>query len=221
MPLPPNYNMIKTIKDKALELYQGQHKSIKWKQALRPHICPFYSLIEYVPDNARVLDVGCGSGLFLGLLALTKNIHSGFGYDTSQKAINSANKLNINEKLKQKLHFECRTIKQGIPEGMFSVVSLIDVVHHVHPRHQSEFINNILTKLEDGGIFIYKDMARTPFFYALANRMHDLLLAREWINYFPIDSLKEIAHIHGLKIVHEESIAMYWYKHECLVFKKG
>lgn len=35
--------------------------------AWRPYICPFEVLVRAVPMGSRVLDVGCGSGLFAAL----------------------------------------------------------------------------------------------------------------------------------------------------------
>src|SRR4051812_27234243 len=47
--------------------------------AWRPTICPLERLVECVPKNSRVLDIGCGTGLFLFLLARNNRILSGEG----------------------------------------------------------------------------------------------------------------------------------------------
>jgi hypothetical protein len=54
-------------------------------QALRPLICPFDELLDLVPIGARMLDAGCGAGLFLGLLADAGRLGEGYGFDTALK----------------------------------------------------------------------------------------------------------------------------------------
>lgn len=53
--------------------------------ALRPDLS---ALAEMVPQNARVLDVGCGDGELLEYLKLTKNV-DGRGLELSQQKVNA------------------------------------------------------------------------------------------------------------------------------------
>ena len=44
-----------------------------------------------------------------------------------------------------------------------------------------------------GGLLIYKDTASAPAWAAWVNRLHDLVLARQWIHYAPIADVEAIA----------------------------
>jgi SAM-dependent methyltransferase len=52
-------------------LYRDEKNTSGLIQRLRPHIAPFQQLLPLVPANSRVLDVGCGSGLWAGLMVVT------------------------------------------------------------------------------------------------------------------------------------------------------
>jgi hypothetical protein len=75
-------------------------------------------------------------------------------------------------------------------------------------------------KVVPGGRLIYKDMARRPRWSAFANRMHDLVMAREWINYRDLDDVRQWGRGCGLKLRAEGRRRLYWYSHEWLVFEK-
>ena len=53
--------------------------------ALRPDLA---AIAEMIPQNARVLDVGCGDGALLEHLATTKNV-DGRGLELSQQNVNA------------------------------------------------------------------------------------------------------------------------------------
>ena len=62
-------------------IYSDAYGGIKYKQMLRPYICPFHILIELIPPEANILDVGCGAGLFILALARLGRIQSAVGFD--------------------------------------------------------------------------------------------------------------------------------------------
>src|SRR5207237_246924 len=58
----------RALSQMASELYPSGPPLFRALQVYRPYICPFEALISEVPKDATVLDIGCGGGLFLGLL---------------------------------------------------------------------------------------------------------------------------------------------------------
>ncbi|WHZ25493.1 MAG: hypothetical protein OJF51_000288 [Nitrospira sp.] len=191
-------------------------------QQLRPYICPFHELLAVVPRNSSVLDVGCGSGIFLGLLMKRVGLRSAFGFDYSESAIELARLMlkNMPAEMTKNIDFELRNANQSWPEGDFDVVSMIDVMHHVNPTAQREVFLEAVDHVNPGGLLLYKDMADRPLVFALANRLHDLIMARQWINYVPTSLIKRWAIEAGLHVVQESQCRMIWYAHEWIVFKK-
>jgi len=191
----------------------------RWFIVNRPRICPFTPLVEAVPTSSRVLDIGCGTGLFLFMLRAERQITGGIGVDIEAKHIvagqDALNALGVDN-----LQLQCVTDISGWPSEEFDAVTMIDVLHHCSPPAQRAFFESACAHVRKGGYLIYKDMCRSPLWMAWANRLHDLLKARQWIHYVPIESVELWAVNQGFGVVVSERIDMYIYGHELRVFER-
>jgi 2-polyprenyl-3-methyl-5-hydroxy-6-metoxy-1,4-benzoquinol methylase len=83
-------------------------------QRLRPKICPFDRLLQYVPEGSKVLDVGCGSRLLAGLMVCTGRASFVYGFDSSKKAIDVAIRMREHLPIKglfiNKVYEFCETV---------------------------------------------------------------------------------------------------------------
>jgi 2-polyprenyl-3-methyl-5-hydroxy-6-metoxy-1,4-benzoquinol methylase len=187
----------------------------------RPRTSPFHLVIPQVPAGASVLDVGCGNGLLLGLLAKTGVLGSGVGFDYSAAAIQRAKRMADNlhgRGAEANLRFDLLDASKPWPAGLFDAVTIVDLLHHLPAASQKPVIESTTAKLSPGGRLIYKDMARRPRWRATMNRIHDLVIARQWIHYAPVEAVEGWALRSGLKLSHAESVDMLWYRHELRVF---
>lgn len=189
----------------------------------RPYICPFQPVIDWVPAGSRLLDIGCGSGLWLVTLGTLGRIRSGVGCDTNQSALAIASKAS--DRLgrthpQSKLTFLQTANIDEWPDETFDVVSMIDVMHHIPPHLQSGFLQAAWQRVRPGGRLIYKDMASSHRLYACANRLHDLLLARQIINYAPLIVIEAQLTASGGTVVHRGAWRRWLYAHELLVVDK-
>lgn len=212
-----------TISKAAAYLYSDFRGLARIIQRGRPHICPFEVLSEAVPPGARLLDIGCGSGLFLGWLALSERIRSGVGVEPSASALAAAQSMV--ERLREsgskvKLDFRQAESEREWPAEDFDAVSIIDVMHHVPPDARADFLERTTEVLRPGGLVIYKDMAQRPAFYAFMNQMHDLVMAREWIRLEPIANVERWAEAAGLRLRDSGTYRRAWYAHELRVWQK-
>ena len=190
-------------------------------QRWRPWICPFAEIIAEVPPGSRVLDVGCGAGLLLGLLARSGRLASGVGFDASGAAIAAAQRMKEVLGDRAELEFTRRDAAVAWPEGRFDVVCLVDVLHHVPVASQRRVVAEAAGRVAAGGRLVYKDMCRRPRWRALANRTHDLLLARQWIHEAPIEDVDRWCAEAGLAVSRRERINMLWYGHDLLIAVRG
>lgn len=190
-------------------------------QQWRPYICPFEVLVDAVPERARVFDVGCGSGLLLLLLAKTGRLREGVGFDLQGPAIDYANQAKRKLAAGPALTFIHADERFEWPVGEFDVVTMIDVMHHVRPQEQAAMILRAAAALKPGGLFLYKDMVRRPHWRALANRVHDLVMARQWIHYCDFAHVVDVARDCGLVLERAATVNRLWYGHELGVFRRA
>lgn len=205
----------------AAGLYIDGPRFLRNVQIYRPYICPFGELMAAVPAGARVLDVGCGGGLFLGLLASEGTITDGLGIDTSESAIRLARQMTGRLPAGCHLDFEVRAVLDDWPARTFDAVSIIDVIHHVPPKNQKAVFDRASLAVGDNGLLIYKDMCKTPAWRAWTNRAHDLIMARQWVHYVHPQRVVQWAEEAGLAVVGTERINNFWYGHDLLVFRRG
>ncbi len=184
----------------------------------RIRICPFERLLPHVPGGASVLDIGCGAGLLLALLASTRPGITGVGFDASPAAIETAQLML--KRIKPGLRFLRLAKDEPWPEGLFDVVCMVDVLHHVPPASQRAVVRQAAAKVKPGGMLLYKDMANHPWFSATMNRLHDLLIARDWIHYVPVNSVEEWAAELALVRTHAETFSRLWYCHDLRIFRR-
>jgi 2-polyprenyl-3-methyl-5-hydroxy-6-metoxy-1,4-benzoquinol methylase len=190
-------------------------------QRWRPWICPFEPLIEFVPDHSETLDIGCGGGLFLGLLAALGRIARGYGFDASGKAIAVAEAMRRRLPGGHRLRFERVDACSPWPSSHFDVVAMIDLLHHIPPAQQRSIFERGLACVRPGGRLVFKDMATRPRWRAAANQLHDLLLARQWIHHVAPEKVIAWAAEAGWRAREHLTIDRLWYRHEAILFTRA
>lgn len=213
------------IRQLASDLYRDGPPFVRFLQRNRDRICPLDVLLETVPPASSVLDVGCGAGLFVMLLAATGRASSAVGVDTNEKALaaarQAARRLGTAAGAAPGA-FAFRTVRSsaGWPGGPFDVVSLIDVMHHVPPEERRAFLSAASRRVRPGGLLVYKDVCSAPAWRAWANRLHDLVLARQWVHEAPLADIEAWAAATGLVVRQRRRYARLIYGHELVVFRK-
>lgn len=204
----------------ARDLYGGAPITIRLLQTARPLICPFEDIIQWVPERGRILDIGCGAGLFLGLAASARPELLALGFDIKAGVIAEAQAMARRRTIDDRIIFESYDVNDPYPAGPFAAVSMIDVLHHIPEAEQRGVVTNASSLLSPGGTIIYKDMAEKPVLSALWNRFHDLVMARQWINYRPIDEVEEWLVEDGVKIIARSAKSTGPYRHEWLIGRR-
>ena len=208
----------------ARRLYAEGPALTRFIQHHRHRICPLDLLVEQVPMGSRVLDVGCGGGLLVAHLAASGRAAKAHGIDASKPAIEIAQAMAArlgSVAPGASVRFEHREVQEGLPEGQFDAVCLIDVLHHVPAKAQEQAFMDAASRVRPGGVFIYKDMADGPIWCSGMNRLHDLVMAKQWIRYVPIERAEEWGKNAGLRLERSEDVRMLWYAHELRVFRRG
>ena len=185
----------------------------------RPSISPMEPIARFVPAGASALDIGCGSGGLLLLLAATGRIGHGIGCDVSETAIRAADAAR-KRLVAPAIEFRRINDLDDVPRGPFDAVLMIDVLHHIPRARQREAVLVAAERVAAGGVLIYKDMAARPAWRRWANTLHDLLLARQLVSYVPIAEVEHWIGHEGFSVSHTESYSRYVYGHELRVFRR-
>jgi 2-polyprenyl-3-methyl-5-hydroxy-6-metoxy-1,4-benzoquinol methylase len=181
--VPGSPREVSKFVDRAFAHYRGLGGRIT---RLRPYICPFEEVLRRIPEpGLRVLDVGCGVGIMSALAAGPGRAKSVVGFDVSPSVIEVARGIRLDAAGAMTFH--------ALPPGAFppaehgqdcfDVVLCIDVLHHVPPGAQHGFLKEVCARVAPGGRLLFKDISPRPRWKALANRLHDLIIARQSVNY--------------------------------------
>ena len=150
------------------------------------------SRVQMMKNGGKILDVGCGIGLFLKLAR--ENEYEAYGVDISDEDVKYAR-----EKFRLNVHLG-DLIEANYPEEFFDVVTMWDVIEHLaDPLYHFKEIKRILKK--DGYLFILtgnidSDEAKRKGieWEFLNNRSH--------IVFFTTQTLGKFLDLAGLKMIY-------------------
>lgn len=95
----------------------------------------------------RVLDIGCGSGVFANLVAELEGVHV-LGVDGNADAVTFATSHYDNPRLK----FQHGLVDElSFEPGTFDRISLLEVIEHIYPAQASALVRGCHTLLKPGG----------------------------------------------------------------------
>lgn len=113
------------------------------------------TLLEFVPRQGTVLDVGCGAGYVDYALATRFPALRILGIDTNAELVRLAQQTHAAANVEYRA---CRL--EDVP-GAYDCVMLIDVLHHVPYEGHRELLDAAAARLVDGGRLLVKDTGRT------------------------------------------------------------
>jgi 2-polyprenyl-3-methyl-5-hydroxy-6-metoxy-1,4-benzoquinol methylase len=125
--------------------------------ALTDHILPLVpGLTERLKNGIEVLDVGCGSGRALNLMA-RKFPNSRFtGYDFSEEAIARA-RAEAEEHGMSNVRFEVKDVAILDEKARYDLITTFDAVHD--QAKPAAVLKGIAGALKDGGVYLMQDIA--------------------------------------------------------------
>ncbi len=175
-----------------------------------------------MPEHACVLDIGCGAGSLMLRAAAEGRVAEGLGVDVSEAALEAARTAwqALSSRLPATRLGFARDDASCMTGRTWEVVTMIDVVHHVPPAEQEAFMRRAFRCVAPGGRMIYKDVCLRPLWKRAMNRLHDLVMARQWICEVPLEKVRDWAVQEGLQVLVEQHYGRLWYGHELLVLRR-
>lgn len=142
----------------ALSLYRNQSIGARLHTRLRAWSAPLDAVVQALPRDGTLLDVGCGHGLVSNEVALRSPLARVLGIDLSETKVASARK---SVGARTNVEFRQAALEE-VPESGFDAVSLIDVLYLVPEGSWTSFLSTCREKLRPGGIFVLKEVGIEP-----------------------------------------------------------
>ena len=190
----------------------------KVKFIYRPYICPFSRILAQIQPDSKVMDIGCGNGAFLFMIAKLCNPKSVSGLEVNQELVDAATALLSSTEIPSSVNIY-DGVKLPSDLDSFKYITMIDVLHHIPSKIQEGMLTQIHKLMSIGSVLLLKDIDKSnPLVFA--NKIHDLILSgkvgAEWRLTRAIDFLTNI----GFEIELVEKERMLWYPHYWIQAKK-
>lgn len=202
------------------DLYDYEPGLLRRLISARPYVCPFDHIEKHVPQDAQVLDVGCGNGALLAILLASGRIAGGVGCDVNDAALASARTAADRTGRGACVAFRKIAGFDELPDASFDVVTMVDVLHHVPEDGRARAVDQSLRRVAPGGIFLFKDMVEKPFWRRLAHNLDDLLFSGEWVRQVKTDALESQVLEAGFRLVESACIPRVFYGNTLRVFQR-
>lgn len=145
--------------------------------AVRWRSCPFPAVAEVLPRAGRVLEVGCGHGLFAAYLALQSPDRVVAGIDIDERKIAAARRAASRAGEAARLAFELAAPGQ-LPNGPYDAIAVVDVLYLLGRDDQEELVTALAARLAPGGVLAIKEMDVAPRWKVLWNRFQEQLAVK-------------------------------------------
>lgn len=159
---------------RALALYRRApagsraHVHIRWWSA------PFRRLVRLLPPSGRVLEIGCGHGLFAAYAALDSPARSVVGVDID------ADKIAVGRAAVAAVpNLDLAHVPDGaVPDGPWDAIAVVDVLYLLAPAAQQRLLASAAARLAPGGRLVVKEMAASPRWKVRWNTVQETLSVR-------------------------------------------
>jgi 2-polyprenyl-3-methyl-5-hydroxy-6-metoxy-1,4-benzoquinol methylase len=126
---------------------------------LRPKLLSVMDLL--LADEGRILDVGCGFGLFAAYFGQMHPRRCIVGVDPDERRVRIARgvaaRLDLHEH-----RFLVGDVRDAALEGPFDAVYVLDVMHHLPQADQRCVLERLRALLRPGGMLLVKDITTEP-----------------------------------------------------------
>jgi 2-polyprenyl-3-methyl-5-hydroxy-6-metoxy-1,4-benzoquinol methylase len=127
---------------------------------MRPKLLSVLDLL--LPETGRILDIGCGFGLFAAYFAQTQPSRQILGIDPDGRRTSMATKLFA------KLGLEGHEFRAGDARdidvtGPFDAAYVLDVMHHIPREDQVALLRRLHELLAPRGVLVIKDITTEPW----------------------------------------------------------
>ena len=145
--------------------------------ALRKLSCPFREIDKIIPEEGKILDLGCGFGASALFFSISGAHRKVAGLDCEAGRISIAKEYartkNINN---------CVFLKGDILDcdygGAYDCILLVDVLYQLELKEKAKVIEKCYNALNKDGSLIIKEIGRRPFWKLIFCLLQETVIAR-------------------------------------------
>lgn len=207
-----------------LGLYRDESRATRIHTAIRWRTCPFVAVAGSIPRRGRVLEVGCGHGLFSTLLAVESPSREVVGTDVDGDKIQAAQR--VAARSGRHLHFLASPPGE-LPEGAWDAIAIVDVLYLIDAAGEESLLRNLATRLAPGGVLVVKEMAHQPRWKFRVARLQERISVQvlgitegEELTFVPPDQLAHWMEDAGLVVEQRRLDRRYLHPHHLLVGRR-
>src|SRR5262245_62087609 len=158
----------------ALSFYRRLPLAVRLRAAIRAYTYPMEAILGRVPDQGRLLEVGCGHGLFANEAALRNPRLSVVGIDPVSKTIRWA-QATVGSR--RNIAFRCDRVEEFC-DDRFDAIAIVDVLYLVPQLSWAAFLGACRERLRPGGRLILKEVDTTPLWKFYKCLMQEIMSVR-------------------------------------------
>jgi 2-polyprenyl-6-hydroxyphenyl methylase/3-demethylubiquinone-9 3-methyltransferase len=158
----------------ALDCYREASLFIRLFTRGRSVLAPLERVASYVPPDGRVLDLGCGHGLFTNLLAIDSPRRQVLGVDPSQAKIGVARASGARL---PNVRFEQGTI-DDVDERGFRAITILDVLYLLRDERKLAILRRCRELLAPDGLLLVKTNDTRPRWKYAVVRLEEELMVK-------------------------------------------
>ncbi|MCU1690028.1 MAG: Methyltransferase type 12 [Jatrophihabitantaceae bacterium] len=164
----------------ALALYRGESRGARAHTLVRWFSCPFAPIAAALPTHGRILEIGCGHGLFSAYAALIEPGRSLVGTDIDADKIAHAQAAlaPISDRVAARVAPDGEVPDSDGPDGGWDAIVIVDMLYLLPEAAQRALLRGAAAKVRPGGRLVVKEMSTSPSWKARWNRLQETLSVR-------------------------------------------
>jgi 2-polyprenyl-3-methyl-5-hydroxy-6-metoxy-1,4-benzoquinol methylase len=174
------------------------HVAVRWRS------CPFPAVEARVPRAGRILDVGCGHGLFALYLAARSPDRAVVGVDVDAAKLVSARRAAARAGLPVDF---AEAVGGALPAGPWDAVTVVDVLYLLGPAAALDLVARAAAALGPGGSLVVKEIDTRPRWKYQLARLQEMVSTRvtritegAGVAFVPPDDIAGAMHAAGLSV---------------------
>jgi 2-polyprenyl-6-hydroxyphenyl methylase/3-demethylubiquinone-9 3-methyltransferase len=175
---------------------------------------------QFLPRNAKVLEVGCGFGLFSLYFARTRPDLTLHGFDIDEARVRTAEGVRGRLGLTNVTFAVGDASRPSLEHGI-DAVYMLDIVHHIPHAAAVELIDACYRQLRPGGVLIVKDVDTRPRYKMAFTWLLDVLMTKgDRPEYWSRSELLGVLGGAGFDVVTYAMVDLLPYPHQLYVATK-